>query len=57
MVSLNLIWSIYSYAQSDDDDMAPDEILIQAQKAARAAADKLTLKKPNSQVDRIMFRY
>ncbi|XP_054707392.1 bromodomain-containing protein 7-like [Uloborus diversus] len=32
----------------DDDEMSPEEILLQAQKAAKAAADRLTLKRPNS---------
>lgn len=32
----------------DDEDMTPEEILLQAQKAAKDAADRLTLKRPNS---------
>lgn len=31
-----------------DDGMTPEEILLQARKAAKAAADKLTLRRPNS---------
>ncbi|XP_015910234.1 bromodomain-containing protein 7 [Parasteatoda tepidariorum] len=34
-------------AEDDDDDISPEEILQQAQKAAKAAADRLTLKRPN----------
>ncbi len=34
----------------DEDDMTPEEILLQAQKAAKDAADRLTLKRPNSKV-------
>ncbi|CAL1261085.1 unnamed protein product [Larinioides sclopetarius] len=34
----------------DDDDMSPEEILQIAQKAAKAAADRLTLKKPNTKI-------
>lgn len=30
--------------------MSPEEILLQAQKAAKDAADRLTLKRPNSKV-------
>ncbi len=32
------------------DDMSPEEILAQAQAAAREAAVELTLRKPNSKV-------
>ena len=32
------------------DDMSPEEILAQAQAAAREAAAELTMRKPNSQV-------
>ena len=32
------------------DDMSPEEILAQAQAAAREAAVELTMRKPNSQV-------
>ncbi|KAG8180474.1 hypothetical protein JTE90_026636 [Oedothorax gibbosus] len=34
--------------EEDDDEMSPEEILQQAQRAAKAAADRLTLKRPNS---------
>lgn len=36
--------------EDDDEDMSPEEILLQAQKAAKDAADRLTLKRPNSKV-------
>jgi hypothetical protein len=32
------------------DDLTPEEILEQAQRAAQAAADRLTLKRPNTNV-------
>jgi hypothetical protein len=32
------------------DDLTPEEILEQAQRAAQAAAERLTLKRPNTNV-------
>jgi len=37
------------------DKLAPDEVLEQAQSAAKAAADKLSLSAPNSKVYAICF--
>ena len=39
------------------DDMSPEEILAQAQAAAREAAVELTLRKPNSQVNIKSIKY
>lgn len=38
----------YSEPDDQDDDLTPEEILAEAQKAAKAAADRLTLLRPNT---------
>ncbi|GFS49465.1 bromodomain-containing protein 7 [Nephila pilipes] len=41
---------ISAEVDDDDEDMSPEEILQQAQKAAKAAADRLTLRRPNTKI-------
>lgn len=45
----------FSKFESLQDDMSPEDILEQAQKAAEEAAEKLTIKKPISTVRFFIF--
>ena len=48
--NLSPIYCSLSRFEAIPDKMSPDEILKQAQKAAKIAADRLTLRAPNSKV-------
>ncbi|GFU13358.1 bromodomain-containing protein 7 [Trichonephila clavipes] len=41
---------ISAEVEEEEEDMSPEEILQQAQKAAKAAADRLTLRRPNTKI-------